>query len=820
MGQEQEHAYPGRCSDILGRSELAANLTGVRLIVFWLLLFITLAAPSLSLAAPRTARVISIRSEHGSSDTIDTAMIAASRSLTVRIVLPGSGLTEISLNNRTLSNEQMAGQGSRFWRGEARAPSRESGRGSSAAIRWAAASLTAGRRSLARGPLPLRDADRRVTLNFATSGLRGGTRFFALSAFDGDTHFRVVRAPHFALADKGCGSDNLLSFTQATQKSALNGVSSPKTPRASLGKTLSIRSVADHLWIARYGSTANSRIETITNAAASVYGRDVGIDISVESTFLDSSPLSYPSAITASETLLDLFRQNATRGAADVGVLFTDRTFDDGVIGIAYLGVVCRFPAASYGAIRRFQDALDPIILAHELGHNLSAEHVTEGIMTTSLNPSNPPSSFSAASVSQISSHVNAYGFCLESKASTPTPQPTATPTATRTSTPLASSTPTIPSPDPTTSPAPSPTTSPQQTPPTPSATPTPRSTLVVTATPRPPETSFSVSGQVATKGRRTAGVNILVEGFEQSGIPFSSTVTTDPLGDFRLRGVPPGSFIVRLASPQLSSEPLQWQVIGTAGQRITALDFSVRPVGITMKRGALFTNNPVVPLSLFPPSGTTKILVSNDGGFEEFTEFGVRSTLSWTLSSSGVERLPKTVYVRFAGTDIDSSQTFTDDIILDQTQPTVTRARGSKNTVLDEDVVFMCGKSRFSSKKKTYQIAARWIDLFRAKGYSLGPCSQDDTSTGADVGTSPGAARTANLSSADRLKRISVSLRARDATSGIDAVQFFNGKRVLTPWLPYKAAVQVVVPSDALLAVRVRDRALNVSRARKVTFQ
>jgi hypothetical protein len=104
-----------------------------------------------------------------------------------------------------------------------------------------------------------------------------------------------------------------------------------------------------------------------------VYGRDVGIDISVESTFLDSSPLSYPSAITASETLLDLFRQNATRGAADVGVLFTDRTFDDGVIGIAYLGVVCRFPAASYGAIRRFQDALDPIILAHELGQPLES---------------------------------------------------------------------------------------------------------------------------------------------------------------------------------------------------------------------------------------------------------------------------------------------------------------------------------------------------------------------------------------------------------------------------------------------------------------
>lgn len=110
--------------------------------------------------------------------------------------------------------------------------------------------------------------------------------------------------------------------------------------------------------------------------------------------------------------------------------MFTGRDFDSGVIGIAYLGTVCIDPFLSYAAIQHFQDALDPVILAHEIGHTLSAEHDAGGIMTTALNPSSPPSSFSATSISQISSHVQSYGSCLAPIVATPTRTPTPTPTS------------------------------------------------------------------------------------------------------------------------------------------------------------------------------------------------------------------------------------------------------------------------------------------------------------------------------------------------------------------------------------------------------
>ena len=93
-------------------------------------------------------------------------------------------------------------------------------------------------------------------------------------------------------------------------------------------------------------------------------------------------------------------------------------------------------------------------------------------------------------------------------------------------------------------------------------------------------------------------------------------------------------------------------------------------PIGVSINAGARFTNDPNVLLRVVWPPGRVRALVSNDGGFGSARQFPLAERIPWRLDSSGSERLPKTVYLRFDG----HSQTFQDDIILDETRPTLGR--------------------------------------------------------------------------------------------------------------------------------------------------
>jgi hypothetical protein len=96
--------------------------------------------------------------------------------------------------------------------------------------------------------------------------------------------------------------------------------------------------------------------------------------------------------------------------------------------------------------------------------------------------------------------------------------------------------------------------------------------------------------------------------------------------------------------------------------------------IGVTINKGAQYTNTPSVKLTAAAPFGTTNLLVSNDGGFLAAKTFKPATTIDWVLDSSGPERLPKTVYLRFLfGTF--STPNYTDDIILDERPPVVSHA-------------------------------------------------------------------------------------------------------------------------------------------------
>jgi hypothetical protein len=94
-------------------------------------------------------------------------------------------------------------------------------------------------------------------------------------------------------------------------------------------------------------------------------------------------------------------------------------------------------------------------------------------------------------------------------------------------------------------------------------------------------------------------------------------------------------------------------------------------PVGVSIDGGARYTNSAKVAVDAIWPLGARTLTLSNDGGFHGAATRDIAAHVDWTLDSSGPERLPKTIYVRFGA----SSQTFTDDIILDETPPALTGA-------------------------------------------------------------------------------------------------------------------------------------------------
>ena len=126
------------------------------------------------------------------------------------------------------------------------------------------------------------------------------------------------------------------------------------------------------------------------------------------------------------------------------------------------------------------------------------------------------------------------------------------------------------------------------------------------------------------------------------------------------------------------------------------------RAIGVTANQAAKYTRRPRVQLTLVAPDGATGAILSNDGGFGRPATQPLNSgTYPWTLLSTGPERLPKTIYVRFSGPCIDGSQTFQDDIILDQTPPKVTSARLTAKKGVVRSTLTLAAKDNASGLSK-----------------------------------------------------------------------------------------------------------------------
>ncbi|HYH59819.1 MAG TPA: NHL repeat-containing protein [Thermoleophilaceae bacterium] len=93
-------------------------------------------------------------------------------------------------------------------------------------------------------------------------------------------------------------------------------------------------------------------------------------------------------------------------------------------------------------------------------------------------------------------------------------------------------------------------------------------------------------------------------------------------------------------------------------------------PVGVSINDGAQYTKSPTVWVHPIWPASADFLYLSDDGSFKPHRGFPVGDRIRWALESSGPDRMPKTVYVRFG--DVGGGVTYQDDIILDQAVPVV----------------------------------------------------------------------------------------------------------------------------------------------------
>lgn len=164
--------------------------------------------------------------------------------------------------------------------------------------------------------------------------------------------------------------------------------------------------------------------------------------------------------------------------------------------------------------------------------------------------------------------------------------------------------------------------------------------------------------------------------------------------------------------------------VDASAASRSFTVDAPVGSLGVSINDGALFTNDPHVSIHAVWPRLADTMLISNDGGFTSPGVFPVADETPWTLASSGPDRLPKTVYVRFTGGD-SGPETYQDDIILDETRPQITAASLRRSSSKARAHVY---RVTISARDKTSGLAKMQVTTSKRKPGKLHKFSRRST--------------------------------------------------------------------------------------------
>ncbi|MCB0707677.1 MAG: PKD domain-containing protein [Saprospiraceae bacterium] len=179
---------------------------------------------------------------------------------------------------------------------------------------------------------------------------------------------------------------------------------------------------SDGLMFQSYGSAVgveNHNIGVMNNVAGN-YDNEFNDEIQflIVEQFISTSPANDPwTASTAAGTLLDDFTDWGPTGFSvthDLGSLWTDRDFQGGTIGIAWLNAVCT--GLRYHCLQDFSTNANflRVLTSHEIGHNFSAGHDPSGtwIMSPTVNSATQWSTASQNSINSYYPNRPCLSFC------------------------------------------------------------------------------------------------------------------------------------------------------------------------------------------------------------------------------------------------------------------------------------------------------------------------------------------------------------------------------------------------------------------------
>jgi hypothetical protein len=287
--------------------------------------------------------------------------------------------------------------------------------------------------------------------------------------------------------------------------------------------------VADYDYFMNHGANAAADMLSIINQVAGVFQAEAGVDLQVTQTVVyTTTPDPFDDTTDPTTLLTEFSNYKGTSGSpvfgTDLAHLFTGRTLNNSVLGVAWIGTLCD-STYSTGLSTDFTTDNTSLVLltAHEIGHIFGAYHdnqagspcasVPFGFIMNPYVSSALSLDFSGCSLSLMDPEI-AGASCLSPAvlpSASPTPSPTATPSPTRTVQPTPTQTPTsLPTntrtPTPTNTKTPIPTSTKT---PTPVSglfwfwsrffTPTPAVAHTNTATPTPGKTATPVPAKTAT---------------------------------------------------------------------------------------------------------------------------------------------------------------------------------------------------------------------------------------------------------------------------------------------------------------------------------